>query len=137
MSVEYLTLEDLLELTRRLRTGPVRDVGLLDAAAMRPQSSSFGTDAYPGLALKAAALLHSIVRNRALVDGNKRLAWLATVVFAELNSQPIRMSDDAAFDLVMSAAAGEVDVEEIADALYPDGRTPAAAAAVKEPQEPG
>lgn len=118
-SVEYLTLDDLLELTRRLGAGPVRDLGLLDAAAARPQSTAFGTDAYPTHRLKAAALLHSIVRNHALVDGNKRLAWLATVVFAELNAAPVELTDDAAFDLVMAAAAGEVDVEQIAAALYP------------------
>ena len=118
--VEYLTLEDLLELTRKLRAGPVRDVGLLDASAMRPQSSAFGTDAYPSLPLKAAALLHSIVRNHALADGNKRLAWLATLVFAELNGATVDMPDDEAFELVMAAAAGELDVEEIALTLYPD-----------------
>ena len=120
-SVEYLTVEDLLELTRRLGIGPVRDVGLLDAASARPQSSAFGTDAYPTHALKAAALLHSIVRDHALIDGNKRLAWLATVVFGELNGAPVELTDDVAFDLVMAAAAGEVDVEDISAALYPNG----------------
>lgn len=120
-AVEYLTLEDLLELVRRLQAGPVRDVGLLDAAAARPRSSAFGTDAYPSLPLKAAALLHSIVRNHALVDGNKRLAWLATVVFAEINDQPVTLADDAAFDLVMRAAEGAIDVEQVAARLYPSG----------------
>lgn len=120
-AVEYLTLEDLLEMVRRLGAGPVRDLGLLDAAAARPQSSAFGTDAYPSFPLKAAALLHSVVRNHALADGNKRLAWLATVVFAEMNSLPIVLTDDEAFAAVMAAAAGEIDVEDIAARLYPDG----------------
>ena len=115
--VEYLGLEDLLELVRRLNAGPVRDIGLLDAAAARPQSSAFGTDAYASFELKAAALLHSIVGNHALVDGNKRLAWLATVVFAELNGRAILLTDDEAFELVMAAAAGSLDVEELAVAL--------------------
>ena len=118
-SVRYLGLEDLLELVRRLGAGPVRDLGLLDAAAARPQSSAFGTDAYPSFALKAGALLHSIVRHHALVDGNKRLAWLATVVFADLNDRPVLPTDDEAFDLVMAAASGSIDVQEIAAALYP------------------
>lgn len=77
--VEYLNLEDLLKLFRTLEVGPVRDVSLLDSAAARPRSSAFGEDAYPSLELKAAALLHSVARNHALADGNKRLAWLATV----------------------------------------------------------
>lgn len=115
--IEYLNLEDLLELVRRLGVGPVRDVGLLDAAVARPRSSAFGTDAYPTLPLKAAALLHSVVRNHALADGNKRLAWLATVVFCELNGLTISLNDDEAFALVMSAAAGDLDVNEIAEGL--------------------
>lgn len=112
--IEFLELEDLLSLVRRLEIGPVRDVGLLDAAVARPRSSAYGKDAYPTLALKAAALLHSLVRNHALVDGNKRLAWLATTVFLDLNGQQVPLSDDEAFEVVMAAAAGERDVEEIA-----------------------
>ena len=112
--VEYLDLEDLLGLVRALGAGPVRDVGLLDSAAARAGSSAFGEDAYGTLALKAAALLHSLVRNHALVDGNKRLGWLATVVFLDLNGYRPDLHDDAAFSLVMDVAAGAVDVDDIA-----------------------
>lgn len=115
--VEYLDLDDLLGLVRILGVGPVRDIGLLDSAAARPRSSAFGADAYPSPALKAAALLHSIARNHALVDGNKRLAWLATVVFVDINDHAPRLSDDEAFALVMSVAEGHLDVEAIATAL--------------------
>jgi death-on-curing protein len=115
--VQFLDLEDLLQLTRDLRAGPVRDVGLLDSAAARPRSSAFGEDAYPTLNLKAAALLHSICRNPALVDGNKRLAWLATTVFLDLNSAVVTLSDDQAFELVMRVADGSADVEHIAAVL--------------------
>jgi death-on-curing protein len=115
--VEYLDLEDLLVLVRRLAAGPVGDVGLLDSAVGRPRSSAFGEEAYPTLPLKAAALLHSLARNHALVDGNKRLAWLATVVFLDLNGHAPNLDDDAAFGLVMDAAAGAADVEEIAERL--------------------
>jgi death on curing protein len=118
--VEYLGLEDVLALVRRLEVGPVRDVGLLDAAVARPRSSTFGTDAYPTLELKAAALLHSLVSNHALVDGNKRLAWLATVVFLDLNGMNVTLTDDETFDLVMSAAAGQLDVVGIATRLRVD-----------------
>ncbi|HUH06223.1 MAG TPA: Fic family protein [Egibacteraceae bacterium] len=115
--VAYLDLEDLLGLTRRLGVGPVRDVGLLDAAAARPRSTAFGADAYSTIELKAAALLHSLVRNHALVDGNKRLAWLATAVFLDLNGHTALLTDDDAFEVVMKAAAGELGLEEIARRL--------------------
>ncbi|MGA7270919.1 MAG: type II toxin-antitoxin system death-on-curing family toxin [Acidimicrobiia bacterium] len=115
--VEYLTLEDLLGLVRRLGVGPVRDLGLLDAGISRPQSSAFGEDAYPTVKLKAAALLHSIVTNHALVDGNKRLGWLATTVFLDVNGEPVSLDDDDAFQLVLEVTEGTIGVEEIADRL--------------------
>ena len=115
--VEFLDLEDLVMLVRRLAAGPVRDVGLLEAACARPRASVFGADAYPTLAGKAAALLHSIVANHALVDGNKRLGWLATVVFLDLNGRSVMLDDEAVFTLVMDVAEGRLDVEGIAGVL--------------------
>jgi len=103
---EYLTLEDLFALIDDLQVGPVRDVGLLDSAAHRPQASVFGRDAYPSLDDKAAALLESLVRNHALADGNKRLGWLATVVFYGLNGAHLEAPDDDAYDLVVGIASG-------------------------------
>jgi death-on-curing protein len=120
--IDYLDLEDLLTLVRKLGAGPVRDIGLLDAAVARPRSSAFGADAYPTLELKASALLHSIVRNHALVDGNKRLAWLAAVAFLDLNGSPVEIGDDAAFELVMEAAEDRLDLEDIAARLRGDAR---------------
>jgi death on curing protein len=114
---EFLDLEDLVVLMRRLGAGPVRDVGLLEAACARPRASVLGADAYPTLAGKAAALLHSIVANHALVDGNKRLGWLATVVFLDLNGSAVTLDDEAAFRLVMAVAEGRLDVDAIADVL--------------------
>ena len=122
--VVHLDLEDLLGLVRVLGAGPVRDPGLLDAACARPRSTLFGDDTYPTLEHKAAALLHSLVRNHALVDGNERLGWLATAVFLDLNGQAPTLTDDDAFDLVMTAAAGTPEVDDIAARLRggPDGR---------------
>jgi death-on-curing protein len=116
--VEYLDLEDVLALVRALGVAPVRDIGLLDSAVARPRSSAFGADAYLTIDLKAAALLHSIARNHALVDGNKRLAWLATVVFLDLNRQAPDIDDQTAFLLVMDAAQGLVEVDEITTRLH-------------------
>ena len=115
--LDYLDVEDLLRVTRLLRAGPVRDAGLLEAACARPRARVLGDEAYPTLELKAAALLQLLVRNHALVDGNKRLAWLATVVFLDLNGHTVDLDDDAAFELVMAAAQGHIDVEQIAERL--------------------
>ena len=118
--VVHLTLDDILYMVRRLGIGPVRDIGLIDAAVARPRSTAYGTDAYPTLELKAAALLESLVGNHALVDGNRRIAWLATVVFLDLNGVMVTLDDDAAFDLVMDAAQWRLPLEAIANRLVPD-----------------
>ncbi|GAB3245246.1 type II toxin-antitoxin system death-on-curing family toxin [Kineosporia babensis] len=109
--IRYLSVEQALLISRYAVGGPVqvRDLGLLDAAVNRPRAGMFGQEAYPDLLTKAAALLHSLVSNHPLVDGNKRLAWLGTYVFCAKNGEELSPADDDAFDLVMAIAAGELD----------------------------
>ena len=114
--VEFLDLDDLVELARTLLGDPppIRDIGLLGSAVARPRTTAFGEDAYPDLVTKAAALLQSIVNNHALVDGNKRLGWLATAVFLELNGvKASRASNDDVYELVVWIAASNPDLDEI------------------------
>jgi len=116
----YLTVEQTLRIARLAVGGSVqvRDLGLLDAAVHRPRASLFGQDAYPDVYSKAAALLHSLAANHPLVDGNKRLAWLATYVFCAKNGVELDPHDDDAYDLVTAIAAGQIDdVAEIAKVL--------------------
>lgn len=116
----YLTVEQALRIALYAIGSPaeVRDIGLLEAAVQRPRSSAYGRDAYPDLITKGAALLHSLARNHSLVDGNKRLAWLATYVFCAKNGVELTPGDDEAYDLVVAVAAGSLgDVEEIAEIL--------------------
>ena len=116
----HLTTEQALRIARHAVGGPieVRDIGLLDAAVNRPRASVLGQDAYPDVFVRAAALLHSLVRNHPLVDGNKRLAWLATYVFCAKNGIELDPLDDEAYELVMALAAGELDdLDVVAAAL--------------------
>lgn len=117
MTVEYLGLEDLLALAADLGVPAVRDLGLLDAAALRPQTTLYGRDAYKTVHEKAAVLLESLTRNHALVDGNKRLGWLATVVFYGLNGIHLNAPDDDAYDLVIAVSTGELGYQESAARL--------------------
>lgn len=117
---EYLDLDDLIDLARTLfgDPPPVKDHGLLGAAAGRVAVTVSGEDAYPDVWTKAAALLQSIVKSHPLVDGNKRLGWLATAVFLEINGVAITTaSNDAVYRLVMEVAAGRLSVETIAGGL--------------------
>ena len=116
----FLDLESLLHIARRtLGDDPaVRDYGLLESALARPQASAFGEDAYPDIQQKAGALLHSLARNHALVDGNKRIALAATIAVLGMNGSRLTLSNAGAYDLVMSVATGALDdVPELAAAL--------------------
>ncbi len=118
--VEFLDLEDVIGLAIALfgDPPPVRDMGLLGSAVARPQTTAFGDDAYPDIWTKAAALLQSIVRNDALVEGNKRLGWLTTAVFLEINHVEIsRASNNDVYDLVIDVAAANPSVDDIAQRL--------------------
>jgi death-on-curing protein len=118
--VEFLDLDDVVDLAIALlgEPAPIRDIGLLGSAVARPQTAAFGEDAYPDIWTKAAALLHSIVKHHALVDGNKRLGWLATAVFLEINGIEIsRASNDDVYDLVIDVASGQSTVDTTAERL--------------------
>jgi death-on-curing protein len=120
--VIYLSVDELLRVAERVVPGgvTVRDVGLLEAAAVRPQTTVGAVDAYPDLISKAAALLHSLARNHALLDGNKRLALAGVIVFLGVNGVRLAATNNDAHDLVMSVATGDLDdVASIADRLRP------------------
>ena len=117
--MNYLDAEDLLHLADLAVGGKalVRDFGLIASAAARPGSGFGEFEAYVGVHLKAAALLHSLVRNHALVDGNKRLGWTATVVFYDINGWTLDAEDSPAYDLVIAVAEGKIDVPDIGAAF--------------------
>jgi len=120
--VIYLTVPELLHVAERaLAFEPkIRDIGLLEAAAARPAASAFEQDVYPDLDAKAAALLHSLARNRALADGNKRLALAGVIAFYGVNGRRLMLSNDQAYELVMEVADGRLDAAaDIAARLGP------------------
>lgn len=119
-AVEFLDLDDVIEIARRLLGDPppIRDVGLLGSAVARPQTTIGSEDAYPTIWLKGAALLQSIVSNHALVDGNKRLGWVATAVFLEVNGASVAgAATGDVYNLVMEVASTKSVLAEIARRL--------------------
>lgn len=115
----YLALPELLNLAQRLGADEVRDYGLLESALARPRASAFGQDAYPDIWQKAAALIESLARNRAFVDGNKRMAWYAAWVFLQINGYPLRADFDVdeAELFVLNVSQGILNVPKIAESL--------------------
>ncbi|MFJ8184456.1 type II toxin-antitoxin system death-on-curing family toxin [Streptomyces sp. NPDC096105] len=115
----HLALPELLNRAKRLGEEAVRDYGLPGSALARPRSSVFGQDAYPDVWQKAAALMESLARNRALADGNKRLAWYATWVFLHRNGHPLDPGCDVdeAERSVLDVCQGGLDVPGTASRL--------------------
>ena len=124
----YLTADHLAAVAEHAVEGRVllRDPSLLASAAERPQTVLFGQEQFPTLLDKAAALMHSLARFHPLIDGNKRLAWLATITFLELNGASTSASVDEWFDFTIAVASGELsEVADIAKALAPLVQLPA------------
>jgi death on curing protein len=117
MTIRYLEVENVLHLAERLGEPLPRDLGLVASAVGRPRTTVFGADAYPDVHTKAAALLHSLARNHAFVDGNKRIAWLSSGAFYWINGLILDAPDDPAYDLVIAVATGTLEVAEIAERL--------------------
>lgn len=118
----YLTFNIVVWIIDAEHIGTIRDEGLVQSAIERPATTILGSDAYPDLAHKAAALLHSVCLNHALIEGNKRLAAILALVFLEINGSRCSLSNDALFELVMNVASGSMrDVGEIASALRVTG----------------
>lgn len=110
---EYLTLDDAFALIDDLGFVVV-DIGLLASAVARPTINLFGEDAYPDLMTKAAALLHSLAGNRALLEGNKRTAWVLTQVFLDLNGATLVFDDDDLVEFMLAVAQDLVGLGDIA-----------------------
>lgn len=116
--IDYLDLHDLIEIGKTLIGDfRIRDEGLLESAAMRPQTTIYGEDAYSGFEEKVASLIHSLARNHALIDGNKRIAWSAGRIFCLMNGRDLRMHIDDAEKMILDIAKGDIDVAEIAAIL--------------------
>jgi death-on-curing protein len=119
--IDHVTVDDLLEVARRVVEGEVRirDAGLLASAAARPKATVFGQHAYPGIWEKAAALMESLGRNHCLIDGNKRLAWNATWLFLGLNGHMLHvpLDEETAEQFVIDVVTGKLEIQQIAAGL--------------------
>ena len=109
----YLDIEDALQVVDRYGFH-IRDVGLLGSALARPATTVMGAEAYPELAVKAAALLESVARFHPLIDGNKRTAWTLMVLLLWINVYRHDFTTDEGFDLVVGVAAGTIDLPNAA-----------------------
>ncbi len=94
----------------------VRDDGLVESALARPrQAFSYGSA--PDVAALAASYGYGIARNHPYHDGNKRIAFVAMAVFAELNGFELEAAEADVVDVMLRLAADELDEDQLADWL--------------------
>ena len=94
----------------------VTDLGLADSAVARPRANFDGKEFYRSVEAKAASLLFGLARNHAFIDGNKRIAVLATLQFLNENGFDLNLSPtEEAFKTVVQVAAGHLRLEDLTD----------------------
>lgn len=114
----YVTTDDIMRLNAaEVGLDQLRDFGALESAVLRPQATVYGKDAYPTLHAKAAVLLHSLVRNHAFVDGNKRTGVLAVILFYGLNDHLFYADQGELVALAIDVAMGQITVERVESCL--------------------
>ena len=111
--IRYISFEVFVRQIEK-RGFVVRDLGLIQSALARPETTLFGEPAYPTIDLKGAALMESLAINHPFFDGNKRSAWLGLNYFLELNGWEIMAADEEAFAYILDVATSEIDLTESA-----------------------
>ena len=92
----------------------IRDLGLIESAVERPKATFDGIDLYPDIFTKAAALMHSLLKNHAFVDGNKRTAYSSCGVFLKMNGYKLLNMDKESLEFAMNVENNSLELEEIA-----------------------
>lgn len=119
MTIEYLSVGQVLALHEQQlgryggATG-LRDRRALESALARPAATFGGEDLYTEIADKAAALMHSLALNHPFVDGNKRVAAFAAIVFVESNGHEFLATPDELVETALAVAEGKMGVEALA-----------------------
>jgi death on curing protein len=114
MAVEYLTLKHVLALHDQAiqefgGLAGVRSMDLLASAVATPQQSAFTEDAYPTIPEKAGAYAASLSENQPFLDGNKRTAAAAMLVFLDINGYELEQSDDEIATMIEDLAQDRFD----------------------------
>ncbi len=91
----------------------IRDEGLLDSALEIPFQSFGGEELYPSIQAKAARLCYGLVKNHAMLDGNKRIGAHTMLVFLAVNGYELEYTQKELSDLILDVADGKKEYEDI------------------------
>lgn len=91
----------------------IRDKGLLAAALAAPFASFSGQELYPTIEEKAARLAYGLIKNHAMVDGNKRLAFHCMLMFLLINQVRLFYSLKEAEAIILAVASNQSSLEDL------------------------
>ena len=122
MSTVFLTLEQVLvihqtQINNFGGSHGIRDLSLLESALFRPQTTFGDRELYPTVFEKAAAIVHSLVLNHPFIDGNKRTATLAMIIFLKRNGVTIKIGKEDLVTYILSIESKKVNIDDIAEWL--------------------
>lgn len=117
--MKYLTTPQVLALHDQMvkrfgGSSGIRDLGLIESAVQRPKATFGAVDLYPDIFTKAAALMHSLLKNHAFVDGNKRTSYASCGVFLKCNGYALQNMHKAGLEFTMNVENNSLELEEIA-----------------------
>ena len=121
-NINYITLEEVIAIHDSMveeygGSHGIRDLGLIQSAIARPQSSFGREDLYPTLFDKAVALFHSLIFNHAFVDGNKRTTMTTTARFLSINGYELIVSQKEFVDFPIRVENKHLELQIIANWL--------------------
>jgi len=117
--MRYLTVEEVIlihkyELQRYGGVDGIRSINLLESAVHRPSTSFGGSEIYLTVFDKAASLIQAIIKNHPFIDGNKRTAMIAGIVFLKMNYYETSVSQKKLVELALEIADSKLSLEDIA-----------------------
>src|SRR3989344_9033339 len=117
--MRYLTVEEVIlihkyELQRYGGVDGIRSINLLESSVHRPSTSFGGSEIYLTVFDKAASLIQAIIKNHPFIDGNKRTAMIAGIVFLKMNYYETSVSQKKLVELALEIADSKLSLEDIA-----------------------
>lgn len=120
--MKYLTIDEVYAIHLKMievggGRGDLHDFSLLHSAIERPKVTFGGKELYPTLFEKAAALIHSLIKNHPFDDGNKRTAYYSTKRFLYVNGYNLYAKTDDVISFTKSVDVKNLSLKEISSWL--------------------
>lgn len=123
-----ISLEEVLHLHKNSlrdfggRPG-IRDINLLKSSIARPFQTFDNVELYPSTFEKAAAILHSIIKNHPFIDGNKRTGFLAAFTLLFRSDIELTASEKDAYNFAFNLASSQIPFDQIVSWLYKNSQS--------------